>query len=91
MNPKGQHAKKALRQNAALELRMLGLSYRAIATDCGVNESTAYSDVQNAIGLLDDIRRDKAEHYRALELLRLDAMTLSLTTKVVALRVRVID
>lgn len=56
-----------------------------------MNESTAYSDVQNAIGLLDDIRRDKAEHYRALELLRLDAMTLSLTTKVVALRVRVID
>ena len=59
--------------------------------NCGVNESTAYGDVQNAIGLLDDIRRDKAEHYRALELLRLDAMTLSLITKVVALRVRVID
>ena len=82
MNKKGQHAKKALRQNAALELRMLGLSYRAIATDCGVNESTAYSDVQNAIGLLDNIRREKAEQYRTLELLRLDAMTLSLNAKI---------
>ena len=82
MNPKGQHAKKALRQNAALELRMLGLSYRAIATDCGVNESTAYSDVQNAIGLLDNIRREKAEQYRTLELLRLEAMTLSLNAKI---------
>jgi hypothetical protein len=82
MNPKGQHATKALRQNAALELRTLGYSYRAIATKCGVNESTSYGDVQNAIGLLDNIRREKAEQYRTLELLRLDAMTLSLTEKI---------
>ena len=82
MNPKGQHAKKALRQNAALELRILGHSYRAIAAECDVNESTAYSDVQNALGLLDAIRRDKAEQYRALELLRLDALTLALSAKI---------
>ena len=82
MNPKGQHAKKALRQNAALDLRLLGHSYRAIAAECGVNESTAYHDVQNALGLLDAIRRDKAEQYRALELLRLDALTLSLSAKI---------
>ena len=81
-NPKGQHAKKAVRQNAALELRIQGLSYRAIATECGVNMSTAYSDVQHALGLLDDVRREKAEQYRALELLRLDAMTLSLSAKI---------
>ena len=82
MNPKGQHAKKALRQNAALDLRLLGHSYRAIAAECGVNESTAYHDVQNALGLLDAIRRDKAEQYRALELLRLDALTLCLKAKI---------
>ncbi|MDA1088655.1 MAG: sigma factor-like helix-turn-helix DNA-binding protein [Verrucomicrobia bacterium] len=81
-NPKGQHAKKAVRQATALELRIQGLSYRAIATECGVNMSTAYSDVQHALGLLDDVRREKAEQYRALELLRLDAMTLSLSAKI---------
>ena len=38
--------------------------------------------MQNAIGLLDNIRREKAEQYRTLELLRLDAMTLSLKAKI---------
>ena len=47
-----------------------------------MNESTAYHDVQNALGLLDAIRRDKAEQYRALELLRLDALTLCLSAKI---------
>ena len=44
--------------------------------------STAYHDVQHALGLLDHVCREKAEQYRALELLRLDAMTLCLSPKI---------
>ena len=69
---KGQDAGKAVRQQRALDMRMLGYSYRAIAKDTGVTEGTSYSDVQSALSSLDEVKKVKAERLRELELLKMD-------------------
>ena len=97
-SPKGHEAVKAVRQQRALDMRMLGFSYRAIAKDCGVTEGTSYSDVQSAIASLDVIKKDKAERIRELELIRLDHMTQRLAadvnrgdTKAITTEVRIME
>ena len=97
-SPKGHEAVKAVRQQRALDMRMLGFSYRAIAKVCKVTEGTSYSDVQSAIASLDAIKKDKAERLRELELIRLDHMTQRLAadvnrgdTKAITTEVRIMD
>tara|TARA_R110000824_G_scaffold392619_1_gene591138 strand:+ start:74 stop:481 length:408 start_codon:yes stop_codon:yes gene_type:complete len=97
-SPKGHKAAKAVRQQRALDMRMLGFSYRAIAKDCGVTEGTSYRDVQSAIASLDVIKKDKAERLRDMELMRLDHMTQRLAadvqrgdTKAITTEVRIMD
>ena len=55
----------------ALSLRSVGLSYREVAAQLGVDTSTAWRRCQRALA---DIPRDVADEYRALENLRLDAL-----------------
>lgn len=77
-NDKGQQVIKAQRRTQALDLRVLGASYRDIARTLGVSERTAYLDVQDGIALLDAVTKERAERVRDLELLRLDRMTAAL-------------
>ena len=79
---KGHEVVIALRQQRAMDMRMLGYSYRAIAKDCGVNEATSYKDVQSALSSLDKVKKDTAEKMRDMELVRLDHMTQRLAADV---------
>lgn len=65
------------RQLTALDLRISGLSYRAIADKLSTPESTIshvqiFRDVENELARLAELRADKGETLRELELLRLD-------------------
>jgi transposase len=71
-SPKGHEVKKAIRQQRALDMRMMGYSYRAIAKDTGVSEGTAYNDVQSSLASLDQVKKGQAERLRELELVKLD-------------------
>ncbi len=70
--PAGKREAAAERRQQALELRKGGASYRAIAARLGVNEKTAWQDVQKALRALAALEQASAEEYRALELARLD-------------------
>lgn len=63
------------RQQLALQLKQDGWSYRAIGEKLGVDYTTAYKDVKNAVNELNNLKLDSAEDYRALELARLDMLT----------------
>ena len=78
MSKKGKNAKMAVRQQAALEYRISGFTYRQIGAHLGVSEKTAYYDVQDSIDAIEDIKADRAERIREMELLRLDRMTAAL-------------
>lgn len=65
------------RQLAALDMRIGGLSYRAIADKLSTAESTIshvqiYRDIENELKRLADLRADKTETLRELELQRID-------------------
>ena len=79
---KGHEVVIALRQQRAMDMRMLGYSYRAIAKDCGVNEATSYNDVQSSLSSLDKVKKESAERMREMELVRLDHMTQRLASDV---------
>jgi len=71
------------RQILALSLRISGLSYRAIADKLSKPDSTIshvqiYRDIENELARLADLRADKAETVRELELQRLDKIINSL-------------
>lgn len=71
-----QGLQAAERRQAALRLRLRGVSYEEIAQLLGYsNRSGPYKAVQAA---LKDVYRDEAETYRALQLERLEAMTRAL-------------
>src|SRR5262245_60858052 len=76
--PPGEDAAKRDRAVKALELRIAGATYRQIGAQLGVSECTAYYDVQDELGRLDAIGKEKAERLRDLEIRRLDALTVAL-------------
>lgn len=61
----------AERRKEALQLRLSGVSYQAIADHLGVSKYTAYHDVQNEIA---DIPKELASELRREELMRLDTL-----------------
>lgn len=63
------------RQQFALQLKQDGWSYRAIGEKLGVDHTTAYKDVKNAVNELNNLKLDSAEDYREIELARLDMLT----------------
>lgn len=72
-----EHGKILHRQMLALDLRISGLSYRAIADKLSNSESTIshvqiHRDIENELERLAGLRADKAETLRELELQRLD-------------------
>ena len=76
--PLGEDAKRRDRAAKALELRILGASYRQIAAQVGISERTAYLDVQDELARLDKLIHGKAERLRDLEARRLDHYQLAL-------------
>jgi len=76
--PSGEDAAKRDRAVKALDLRIDGATYRQIGAHLGVSECTAYHDVQDELGRLDAIGKEKAERLRELEIRRLDALTMAL-------------
>lgn len=65
----------AERRQQALELRKQGQSYRALATALGVSVSTAHTAIQQALAELAELEHESAAEYRAMELERLDTLT----------------
>src|SRR4029450_3132585 len=76
--PSGEDAAKRDRAVKALDLRIDGATYRQIGAHLGVSECTAYHDVQDELGRLDAIGKEKPERLRELEIRRLDALTMAL-------------
>lgn len=76
--PPGEDAKKRDRAARALELRIAGATYRQIGAQLEVSEKAAYYDVQDALGTLDAVVKEKAERLRELEAARLDRLNVAL-------------
>ena len=76
--PPGHDAKARERALKALELRIAGATYRQIAAQLGINERTAYYDVQTELGALDPVIAKTAERLRDLEAARLDRLNVAL-------------
>jgi hypothetical protein len=76
--PHGEDAAARDRDVKALDLRIAGATYRQIGQQLAVSEKTAYYDVQDELGRLDKVSRDKAERLRDLEGRRLDVLQLAL-------------
>lgn len=66
------------RQILALDLRISGLSFRAIGEKLGISHQQVFRDIENELARLADLRADKAETLRELELQRLDKIINSL-------------
>lgn len=69
----------AERRVQSLDLRKAGASYRQIAAQLKVSVETAWSDVQHELAELAKLAAASAEDVRALELARLDEVTLQMT------------
>jgi hypothetical protein len=76
--PPGDDAKRRERAQKALDLRIVGATYRQIAAQLAVNERTAYYDVQHELASLDAVITQKAERLRDLEAARLDRLHVAL-------------
>jgi hypothetical protein len=61
-------------RKSALDLRITGMSYRAIAAQRGCSVGKAYEDVSTALAKLKAECAEKAEEVRKLELDRIDVM-----------------
>lgn len=66
------------RQETAWNLRIGGLSYRAIGAKLGVSHETIRLDIENELTRLASLRTDKIDTLRELELQRLDKILASL-------------
>jgi hypothetical protein len=64
----------------ALVLRSTGMTFREIADEMCCDVSTAHRRVKRALA---DIPKEQADEYRALELLRLDELQVSLWNKAI--------
>ncbi len=71
---KGTNAQAVIRQQAALEYRLGGFSYRDIGAQLGVSGKTAYYDVQNSIAEIEAVKSERAEQLIVIEQLKLDRM-----------------
>ena len=71
---KGTNAQAVIRQQAALEYRLGGFSYRDIGAQLGVSGKTAYYDVQNSIAEIESVKSERAEQLIVIEQLKLDRM-----------------
>jgi transcriptional regulator len=71
---RGQSEEAAERRVRALQLRILGLSYRRIAAELNVSEAQSFRDVQSELDRLAKQAQENAEQLRTLELRRLDEM-----------------
>ncbi len=80
-NHKGRREAAAERRIAALKLRQAGHSYREIGAELGISDVQALRDVRRALAALDAVQREEAEHLRALERARLDAMLVPMLAK----------
>lgn len=90
--------KRQERRRAAIELRRAGLSLRAIAqriqTEFGLpkyNHSAAAADIKAALDQLIESTNLSTEHYRALELERLDVASVAISGQVMKGDVNAID
>jgi hypothetical protein len=77
--PAGTRESAADRRVQALRLRIAGASYRVIGEQLGVSGKTAWEDVHQALAELAALEQASAEELRALELARLDDLTLAAT------------
>ena len=82
--PPGEDAATRVRTLQALDLRLRGWTYRAIAAQLGVSERTSYYDIQHELGRLDAALKEKAERARELEAERLDQLTAALQGGILA-------
>lgn len=78
----GQDAVIAERQLKVAEYRKAGMSYRQIGRHLGVDASTAMRDMHAVMAEVIAETKDHADHYRQLELERLDSMMAGLWPKV---------
>lgn len=78
---------RAKRQEQALNLRLAGANYRAIADKLGVSLTTAYHDVTDA---LKEMKREPSQAVLDMELHRLDQMLLGLWRQAVAGNVKAV-
>lgn len=69
---------KQVNINTALDFRLKGLSYRAIAKEMGVNPGTAHRYVQESIKVIQDEYTEKAEILVTLERQKLDRLEVGL-------------
>lgn len=69
-----QNAQGAIHDQKALELRMSGMSYGAIAAAIGISKSTAFTAVERALKSIEEQTKHQAKTYRSLETVRLDAL-----------------
>lgn len=67
------------RQMLALELRIKGMSYRAIADRLKCSHETVRLDIEGELKRLADLNIEKAAELRELELVRLDKIIYSLS------------
>jgi hypothetical protein len=81
---RGQAEAKALRAVQALQLRLVGASYRHIGRTLAVSVRTAYYDVHDALATVDTVKRTQAERLLEIELERLDHLTMALRRGVAA-------
>lgn len=77
-NP-GKKESAAERRVKAFDLRKQGYGYRVIGAQLGVSGKTAHEDVQAVLAELQAQRLDSAAAYVALELERLDTLTVEAT------------
>jgi hypothetical protein len=75
---RGQAEKHAIKRVEALELRIAGGSYRKIGEQLGVSGKTAYQWVTQALADVARLQAEQAEQLKALELERLDRLTVAI-------------
>jgi predicted DNA-binding protein YlxM (UPF0122 family) len=79
------------RQEKAIQLRRSGLSLREIASRLEVNVATIHSDIKTMLAEAIKENVDNADQLRAMEIERLDRMTMAIQAQVTAGHLGAID
>lgn len=77
-----QKAAAEVRRRQAFNLRVAGASYRAIATNLGCNEATAFRDVQVVLQRIRKATDETGEEYLTLEVERIERAMVALADNV---------